>query len=627
IAQIHGGMHFTERQEQIERFRRSHHDGGARFMVCTDAAAEGVNLQFCWLMINYDVPWNPARLEQRMGRIHRYGQKHDPVIILNLVAPATREGRVLKTLLDKLETIRKELKSDKVFDSIGRMFQDVSIKQYMEMAVVGNADDVARDLGGRLTKEQLEALAEREKSLFGAGGDVKTELPRLREDLEQETYFRLLPGYVRQFIQNAAPLVGIEIDGDLGTSFTLRAARRGALDPIFPAIEGYGESRPPAFSIARPADLRDAIWLHPGEPVFEALRETVSDRLADAARRGAVFVDPTDEKPYLFHLALIEVVRQADPEIGALAHEETLACRLVGVKQYEGALINLCPVEHLLLLKGGHGLPPVGQRLAARASDRVDHARSYLGERVARSMAMERQALLTESLPERERFVNRGFDFREAELAAARAKLTDKARNGNRAAQQHLAEVKQQQRDLAKRRAHALRVMRREPELISPSSITFVAHALVVPSSDPKDHDQHDANVERVAMDLAWAYEESSGAIVKDVHTTALARAAGLRDNPGFDLLSIYPSGEKRSIEVKGRAGVGEVEVSRNEWGRACNLGDEYWLYVVYNCATDSPDLRRIQDPFVNLLTKAKGSVLISPQHVLAASTGTEGTL
>ena len=86
-------------------------------------------------MVNYDIPWNPARLEQRMGRIHRYGQKHDPVIILNLVAGKTREGRVLKTLLDKLERIRKELGSDKVFDVIGRLFEGVSIKQYMERAV------------------------------------------------------------------------------------------------------------------------------------------------------------------------------------------------------------------------------------------------------------------------------------------------------------------------------------------------------------------------------------------------------------------------------------------------------------------------------------------------------------
>ena len=86
-------------------------------------------------MVNYDIPWNPARLEQRMGRIHRYGQKHDPVIILNLVAGKTREGRVLKTLLDKLERIRKELGSDKVFDVIGRLFEGVSLRQYMERAL------------------------------------------------------------------------------------------------------------------------------------------------------------------------------------------------------------------------------------------------------------------------------------------------------------------------------------------------------------------------------------------------------------------------------------------------------------------------------------------------------------
>ena len=77
-------------------------------------------------MVNYDVPWNPARLEQRMGRIHRYGQQHDPVVIVNLVAGETREGRVLKTLLDKLELIRRRLNSDKVFDVVGRLFQDAS---------------------------------------------------------------------------------------------------------------------------------------------------------------------------------------------------------------------------------------------------------------------------------------------------------------------------------------------------------------------------------------------------------------------------------------------------------------------------------------------------------------------
>ena len=93
IAQIHGGMHYTLREEEVERFRKPIAEGGARFLICTDAAGEGINLQFCWIMINYDVPWNPARLEQRMGRIHRYLQKHDPVIILNLIAPSYPRGK------------------------------------------------------------------------------------------------------------------------------------------------------------------------------------------------------------------------------------------------------------------------------------------------------------------------------------------------------------------------------------------------------------------------------------------------------------------------------------------------------------------------------------------------------
>src|SRR5260370_40784444 len=104
-------------------------------MVCSDAAGEGLNMQFAWRLLNWDIPWNPARLEQRMGRIHRYKQMHDPVTIINLVAGKTREGRVMKTLLEKLERIRKELGNDKVFDVIGRLFEGLSIKDYMERAL------------------------------------------------------------------------------------------------------------------------------------------------------------------------------------------------------------------------------------------------------------------------------------------------------------------------------------------------------------------------------------------------------------------------------------------------------------------------------------------------------------
>ena len=139
VALIHGGLPYTERERQVEFFRRPATDGGASYLVATDAAGEGINLQFCWLMVNYDIPWNPARLEQRMGRIHRYGQKHDPVIVVNLIAGGTREGRVLKTLLDKLEAMRRQLQSDKVFDVVGRLFADVSIREYLEKAVTEDA--------------------------------------------------------------------------------------------------------------------------------------------------------------------------------------------------------------------------------------------------------------------------------------------------------------------------------------------------------------------------------------------------------------------------------------------------------------------------------------------------------
>ena len=140
--------------------------------------------------------------------------------------------------------------------------------------------------------------------------------------------------------------------------------------------------------------------------------------------------------------------------------------------------------------------------------------------------------------------------------------------------------------------------------------------------SDPADLERHDAEVEQVAMDLARAFDEASGATVKDVHAPELARAAGLTDNPGFDLLAIYPDGRRRAIEVKGRAGTGDVEVSDNEWSAACNHRDGYWLYAVYDCATPNPRLARVQDPFGNLLAKAKGSVLISPKQVFDSARG-----
>jgi superfamily II DNA or RNA helicase len=606
IAQIHGGMKYTERQEQIERFRRTSEESGMRFMICTDAAAEGVNLQFCWIMINYDIPWNPARLEQRMGRVHRYGQKHDIVIILNLVAPATREGRVLKTLLDKIEKIRKQLKSDKVFDSIGRLFSEISIKTYMERVASGDdIDQIASELDGRLTKEQVKAIQDQERCLFGNGGDVKKELPRLRESIEHETFFRLLPGYVHKFVASTAPLLDIKVKGDLGAYFNFQSAQKGAIDLLLTAIGTYPPTQSKRLSILRPDDRQSCVWIHPGEPVFESFRELVRQKLGKEALRGSVFVDPTASKPYLFHLARLTVIRKADSEIPELAHEETVECRLMGVKQTESSEISDCPVEHLLLLRGGHGLPPQAQRMAIGACRQRDQALAILTERFCRLLAAECREKRMVSLPERESYVRRGYDFQEAELANARAKMSQKARTGNKGAAAELTHIKAQQRDLSNRLERSLTMIRREPELLVPGDVVFIAHALVVPSTDPAELEWRDANVEQIAMDLAKAFEEAEGATVKFVCTPKLARAAGLPDYPGFDILTLRSLGnQQRCIEVKGRIGAGDVEITDNEWARACNLRGDYWLYVVYHCGTSKPQLVRVQDPFGSLLVR-----------------------
>lgn len=489
-----------------------------------------------------------------------------------------------------------------------------------DLVVLDEAHKLSADRGAdlRVRKTDRYRLAE---ALAGVTG--LNDAWRLREDLEREAYCRLLPGYVRQFIENAAPLIGLDIEGDMDAEFALAPASPGAGSAVFHALDAYPADRQRRLTVVRPDGRDGPIWVHPGEPVFERFRATVSDQLGDEALRGAVFIDPTAERPYLFHLALTNVVRQADPELPDLANEEAIECRLVGVRQYEGSEVVLCPVEHLLLLKAGRGLPgAAAQRLAHNAPSMRDQAEAFVTERVARDLAAQRRRVLLDTLPEREQFMRRGFDYQEAELAAARVKQSEKARSGNAAAAKTLKEVKDQQRSLAERRRVALTTIHREPELIAPGRVTFLAHALVVPSADPEDRKRHDAEVERIAVELAAAYEEAAGATVKDVSTSQLARAAGLADNPGFDLLAIYENGERRAIEVKGRAGTGDVEVSSNEWARAANLREGYWLYAVYECATPAPRLVRVRDPFGTLLAKAKGSVLISAAQVAVAAEG-----
>ncbi len=621
IAQIHGGMDYREREEQVAAFRRPVAEGGALYLVATDAAGEGINLQVCWLMVNYDIPWNPARLEQRMGRIHRYGQKHDKVYILNLVAGNTREGRVMKTVLEKLERIRRELGSDKVFDVIGELFEGVSLREYMAQVVTAAAESRAHQrIEGTLTKEQVQALQARDRSLFGDGGAVRSELPRLRASMEQETYRRLLPGYVRHFLEKAAPLVDIGIEGDLDALFTLQPLKSGAMDWLLPPLEIYPPATRAACTVHVPRNQERAIFLHPGEPVFDRFRAVICERFKQQALQGAVFIDPTAERPYFYHLAQVVVWRQSDPTLQALNRSEVLEYRLIGLRHEEGGEVRECPVEHLLLLRGSDRLPvsAISSVIAADAS--CELAKAFALAQIAETMAERHRQALRESLPDRENFIEHGFTYQAAELAQARTRLTDKVNAGDSRAKGELTKIKTRQKSLQARKIEAVAVLHREPELVVPGEVTFLAHALVVPSSDPEDQKRYDAGVEAIAMQWARAFEEAIGATVHDVSTSEQALEAGLEAWPGFDLRSRRPSGEELAIEVKGRAGTGNVELTENEYIKACNLRDRYWLYVVFECAKASPRLLRVQDPFGKLIVRAKGSVIIGEGQIFAAA-------
>ena len=300
-----------------------------------------------------------------------------------------------------------------------------------------------------------------------------------------------------------------------------------------------------------------------------------------------------------------------------------LESRLVGLRQSRAGVVEECPVEHLLLLRGATGFAPSRVPLASLARGMMSEAARFTREEVLEPLVQAHRQQRLDALPARLDFINRGFDFQAAELAAARARLTELARAADRHAKAELSRVKARQRSLSASRDRRLAELRAEADHIRAGEVEFLTHALVVPAQDdPEEVQRYDADVEAIAMRVARAYEESFDAEVQDVSRPELARRAGLPDWPGFDLLSLRPEAQRRSIEVKGRADRGSVEMSDNEWAKACNLRADYWLYVVYDCATPRPRLVRVRDPFAKLLVRSRASIAytITPSAVMEAA-------
>ena len=599
VAQIHGGMKYDERERKVEHFRDPN---GVQYLVATDAAGEGINLQFCWLMVNYDIPWNPARLEQRMGRIHRYKQKHT-VVLLNLVAEDTREGRVLKVLLDKLEQMRQELSDDKVFDVVGQQFSDISLTKLIEQAITGNQADAAiRTINSRFTSENIRGqLEERRNSVTTS--EIRRLLAGVQKQKESAETLRMMPAYVRGFFQEAAALVGYGINGDIKKIFKLSSC------PLLvkSAIEKY----PPhlhqrlTFSkeLALPAefDKPQAIYVHPGEPVFESILNLFLGEFENQGNRGAVYVDYQADEPYLFYLARAPVLRHGDREPHVL--DEALA----GIKRFSDGRCGPTPA-HLLLTLAAHREhhSPIALDWIDLA-DNLQSVETHVIEKLGNPMLSGICDELQSQMESKKRQIQISMNLRKSELLEQRGKLRDAVARAVPAARTKLNDCERELDELPTKRANLEASLIEEIENTRMGPVSVYLRALVVPPEEEPAQSTHDA--EMAALETAIEYEREYGAEIEDVSDPQLMK--------GFDLESRRPDGEIRYIEVKGRTGIASVELTRNEWKQAENHQDRYWLYTVYHCESKNPKLYRCQNPHGKDIGKPKEGVIVNASDII----------
>ncbi|NLF18126.1 MAG: DEAD/DEAH box helicase family protein, partial [Lentisphaerae bacterium] len=316
ITQIHGGMKIGDRDTPGSRiYAEREFKESCQVLVATEAAGEGIILQFCWYMINYDIPWNPNRLEQRMGRIHRYGQEKD-CYIQNFVATNTREGQVFEKLFERIEQIEADLDPNgtgKVFNVLGDVFpanqierwfremyaHNLRFEELLESRIVENVDAARLR---RITECTLEGLAKRSLNLSAIVG--KSEVAKER---------RLVPEVIEDFFLGAAPLSGVAPRAAQRGSHVFRIGRlpRSLLplgDELEPRFGKLGrEYQQVVFDKGLLAQDATLEWVTPGHPLFECVRAFVERNVGDDLANGAVFYDLHTASPYHLDVFSAEV--------------------------------------------------------------------------------------------------------------------------------------------------------------------------------------------------------------------------------------------------------------------------------------------------------------------------------
>ena len=574
VNTIHGNMKLEERVKAESVFKNE-----TQVLVATEAAGEGINLQFCHLMINYDIPWNPNRLEQRMGRIHRYGQTRE-VYVFNMVAEDTREGKVLKRLFEKLDEIGKALGSDKVFDVLSEVMYGTNLSQLLVEAASNarNIDEILSEIDVKIDEEYIARVKE------NLGESLATryiDYTRIREMADRAREYRLIPEYTEAFFRKASEVAGGKVrsrtDGFVSVDSLPFEVRKIAEEDDFRRRYGSALKRYPKATFDKEIAFRnpDAEFISFGHPLFEATLEWVQRELSSTLQRGATFTDPEGrlDGPILFYEGEVKDGK------GQTAGKRLFAF-YVDEASTEVSSVNPALVWDLV-----PGQPVRHERLSAEElkakvlGKSIESLRRYLDEI---KTERERQANV------KEKYGLRSLDHLIVGLDGDLISLYDRRSRGEnvdiaiRSKEEHL---KQYERALQELR----RTIEQERSLTM-STPRFVGAIMVVPTDRVEAAMKSDEEVERVGMEVSMAHERKENRSPEDVAS----------ENLGFDIRSSDGSGRKRYIEVKARARIGPVALTQNEWFKARRFGEDYYLYVVYNAAT-TPELHIVRDPARNL--------------------------
>jgi SNF2 family DNA or RNA helicase len=603
VVTIHGGTHRDERRKIQALFRS---DPDIRVLVATDAAGEGVNLQCANLMVNYDLPWNPNRLEQRFGRIHRIGQV-EVCHLWNLVAKETREGDVYHRLLEKLEVESDALKG-RVFDILGEVFEETSLKDLLIQAIrYGDQPEVrsrlSRKIDQALDHDHLKSLLNR--NALAQETMSADRLYAVKGEMEKAEARRLQPYFVRSFFMKAFEQLGGSIyPRELGrfeithvpTSIRERDRRitgrnRREQEPVLKRYDRICFEKDALQPSDKPG-LSRAVLMHPGHPLMLAVSDLMLEQHTNLLRQGTVLVDPTDDgvEPWLMFLVTHEV-KSGDGQV--------LSKRLqfVRVNPNESTSfagwaphLDLEPLadSERSLIKDVLDAPWIRadqeQRAVALAATSIvpEHFREVNDRRVAhvdKTLAAVHERLSREI----EFWSDRWLKLKEDQEAGKDVRLN--VENARRTVTDLEGRLENRKKELQSMRhvvnctpivlggalvvpAGLMRRVRGEEESSSSFSVDPIARS----------------RIERIAMDAVRHAEESQGCHVVDVSA----------DKCGWDLTSHPPAinhkqPEPRHIEVKGRVkGAATITVTRNEMLYAFNQGDKFVLAIVLVNEDDS---------------------------------------